>query len=85
MSSENFVHPSTYRDADGNIAPENREAWMKSMEQMSKDRFVEIEGLEVLRQKVSDCFKREGVNHEDNCKADVEAYINYMKEKHFFK
>lgn len=60
MSSENFVHPSTYRDADGNIAPENREAWMKSMEQMSKDRFVEIEGLEVLRQKVSDCFKREG-------------------------
>ena len=60
MSSENFVHPSTYRDADGNIAPENREAWMKSMEQMSKDRFVEIEGLEVLRQKVSACFKREG-------------------------
>ena len=33
---------------------------MKSMEQMSKDRFVEIEGLEVLRQKVSECFKREG-------------------------
>ena len=45
MSSEGFVHPSTYRDADGNIAPENREAWLKSMEAMSKDRFVEIEEL----------------------------------------
>ena len=60
MSSENFVHPSTYRDADGNIAPENREAWMKSMEDMSKARFVEIAVLKVLRERVSDCFKREG-------------------------
>ena len=60
MSSENFVHPSTYRDADGNIAPEHREAWMKSMEDMSKARFVEIAELKVLRERVSDCFKREG-------------------------
>ena len=60
MSSENFVHPSTYRDADGNIAPENREACMKSMEDMSKARFVEIAELKVLRERVSDCFKREG-------------------------
>ena len=58
--SQNIANVNSTRDADGNIAPENREAWMKSMEQMSKDRFVEIEGLEVLRQKVSDCFKREG-------------------------
>ena len=34
---------------------------MKSMELMSKDRFVEIEELEVLRQRVSECFKKEGV------------------------
>lgn len=60
MSSPNFVHPSTYRDENGNIAPENREAWMKAMEEMSKERFVEIEKLEVLRQKVAQCFKREG-------------------------
>ena len=60
MSSPNFVHPSTYRDENGNIAPENREAWMKAMEEMSKDRFVEIEKLELLRQKVSQCFKKEG-------------------------
>lgn len=60
MSSENFVHPSTYRDAEGNIAPENREAWMKSMEEMSKERFVEIAELKVLRERVSACFKKEG-------------------------
>lgn len=96
MSSENFVHPSTYRDADGNIAPENRDAWMKSMEEMSKERFVEIAELKVLRDRVSACFKKEGsycwsfvesvgVNHEDNCKVHVDAYINFMKEKNFFK
>lgn len=94
MSSEGFVHPSTYRDADGNIAPENREAWLKSMEEMSKDRFVEIEELEVLRQRVSNCFKKEGslcilgvrrlgVNHMENCKADVDAYIRFMAENGF--
>ena len=83
MSSETFVHPSTYRDADGNIAPENREAWLKSMELMSKDRFIEIEELKVLRQRVSECFKKEGVNHQDNCKAEVDAYIRFMKEKGF--
>ena len=40
------------------------------------------------RERVPCCFPLShhvGVNHEDNCKADVEAYINYMKEKHFFK
>ncbi|CBK21089.2 uncharacterized protein [Blastocystis hominis] len=83
MSSEGFVHPSTYRDADGNIAPENREAWLKSMEAMSKDRFIEIEELEVLRQRVSDCFKKEGVNHMDNCKAVVDAYTRFMAENGF--
>ena len=74
MSSQNFVHPSTYRDENGNIAPENREAWMKAMEEMSKERFVEIEKLEVLRQNVAKCFKKE-----------VETYIQYMKDKHFYK
>ena len=60
MSSPNFVHPSTYRDENGNIAPENREAWMKAMEEMSKERFVEIEKLEVLRQKIgrASCMER---------------------------
>lgn len=61
MSSQNFVHPSTYRDENGSIAPENREAWMKAMEEMSKERFVEIEKLEVLRQNVAKCFKKEGM------------------------
>ena len=43
MSSQNFVHPSTYRDENGNIAPENREAWMKAMEEMlSTGRFMRV-------------------------------------------
>ena len=43
MSSQNFVHPSTYRDENGNIAPENREAWMKAMEEMlPSGRFMRV-------------------------------------------
>lgn len=26
-----------------------------------------------------------GVNYQDNCKKEVETYIQYMKDKHFYK
>lgn len=55
---------------------------------MKDSRCSDRRSLIASRERVSSCFPLShhvGVNHEDNCKADVEAYIKYMKEKHFFK
>ena len=30
-------------------------------------------------------FDRIGVNFQDNCKEEVETYIQYMKVKHFYR
>ena len=30
-------------------------------------------------------FDRIGVNFQDNCKEEVETYIQYMKDKHFYR
>ena len=60
MSAEGNVHPASYRDENGNIAPENREKWWKAMEGKSKERFVEIETLNILKERMGQCYERAG-------------------------
>ena len=41
---------------------------------------ISIETVKVLRERMSNCYKYEGVNHLENCKEYVEAYSNAIWE-----
>ena len=52
-----------------------------SIEQRARERQVAYETVKILRTKVIECYRREGVNHYDNCKEPVAAYYNVIIRK----
>ena len=48
--------------------------FLKSIEQRARERQVAYETVRLLRQDVIHCYRKEGVNHHENCKEVVERY-----------
>ena len=53
-------------------------AYLQSIEQRARERQVAIETVRLLRQDVIQCYRKEGVNHYENCKAPVERYARVV-------
>jgi NADH dehydrogenase (ubiquinone) 1 beta subcomplex subunit 10 len=49
-------------------------------EQWVRDRAIELEKVKILRQRVSDCSRKEGVNHMQNCRKEVKEYMTALRE-----
>ncbi|CAM9440100.1 unnamed protein product [Phaeothamnion confervicola] len=49
-------------------------AWGQSQEQLMREKVIAIERVKLLRQRVIDCYRREGVNHYQNCKDVAQKY-----------
>jgi len=45
-----------------------RESWVKVME------------LRIVREKLGECYRREGVNHMETCKHLAERYLDMLKD-----
>ncbi|CAM9398188.1 unnamed protein product [Choristocarpus tenellus] len=56
-------------------------AWMKSKEQAVREEMIAKERFNLLRLKIVDCYRKEGVNHYVNCKELTTKYAALMKSK----
>jgi len=53
-------------------------AFLRATEQRARERQIAIETVKLLRKDVIDCYRKEGVNHYDNCKEQCERYYNVI-------
>jgi len=53
------------------------------VEQRARERQIAIETVKILRQRVAECYRREGVNHYENCKEPVQDYYNIIIKKDY--
>lgn len=51
------------------------------MEQRARERQIAIETLRIIRTRVQECYRREGVNHYENCQKEVKDYYDIIMQK----
>lgn len=54
-------------------------ALTRAREQWVRDRAIELERVKILRQRVSDCNRKEGVNHMQSCRKEVKEYMTALR------
>ncbi|ORZ39655.1 hypothetical protein BCR44DRAFT_1412053 [Catenaria anguillulae PL171] len=54
-------------------------AVLEARDQHLRQEWVEVMKTKIIREKLVRCYKREGVNHVDNCTHLVEAYVDRLK------
>ncbi|TPX72902.1 hypothetical protein SpCBS45565_g00274 [Spizellomyces sp. 'palustris'] len=59
---------------------EYRAAVVKSRDEFFREQMVRIQEVTVLRDKMRWCYRREGVNHLQNCRHLSQQYLDLMKE-----
>jgi hypothetical protein len=52
-----------------------------SVEQRARERQVAYETVRLLREDVIECYRREGVNHYENCRDFAEKLFNLVEKK----
>jgi NADH dehydrogenase (ubiquinone) 1 beta subcomplex subunit 10 len=55
-------------------------AYTKAKHQRVRDRAVHREELKILQERLSDCVKREEVNHQQRCRSQSKAYWNSFRK-----
>lgn len=55
--------------------------FLLSVEQRARERQVAYETVRLLRKDVIDCYRKEGVNHYDNCKDVTETYYKVVVKR----
>jgi len=55
--------------------------YLLSTEQRARERQIAYETVRLLREDVIECYRREGVNHYENCKDVTEKYYNVVIKK----
>mmetsp|Transcript_15602 Transcript_15602/g.29433 ORF Transcript_15602/g.29433 Transcript_15602/m.29433 type:complete len:109 (-) Transcript_15602:168-494(-) len=55
--------------------------FLLSAEQRARERQVAYETVRLLRTDVIDCYRKEGVNHYENCKEVTEKYYRVVVKK----
>jgi hypothetical protein len=63
---------------DGLGRAKNPVKYLQSIEQRARERSVAYETVRLLRRDVIECYRKEGVNHYENCKGPVETYARLV-------
>ncbi len=66
---------------DGLGRAKNPVKYLQSVEQRARERQVAYETVRLLRRDVIECYRKEGVNHYENCKAPVEKYAKVVLKR----
>ena len=61
MSQDNKANPNAYLQPDGSVAPEDRVKFLLAVEEKSKETLVNISTADILREKVRQCYRKEGM------------------------
>lgn len=56
-------------------------AFLQSVEQRARERQVAYETVKLLRQRVINCYRKEGVNHYENCKKEAQDLYDIVSQK----
>ncbi|KAI8818677.1 uncharacterized protein EV422DRAFT_161715 [Fimicolochytrium jonesii] len=59
---------------------EHRAAVLRSRDEFFKEQMVRFQEVHVVRDKMRWCYRREGVNHLQNCRHLAQQYLDLMKE-----
>ncbi|KAI9148521.1 mitochondrial respiratory chain complex I assembly [Blastocladiella emersonii ATCC 22665] len=70
---------ASYKDVDLN----DPIAVIEARDQHLRQEWVEIMKTRIIREKLVRCYKREGVNHPENCKHLAEGYVARLKHHGF--
>jgi hypothetical protein len=54
---------------------------LHDVEQRARERQVAYETVKLLRQRVIHCYRKEGVNHYENCRKEATDYYNVIIQK----
>lgn len=49
--------------------------YRNSLEQSAREAFVAQEKIKIVRERLAECYNREGVNHYQNCKEIAQKYF----------
>ncbi len=55
--------------------------FLQAAEQRARERQVAYETVRLLRRRVIECYRKEGVNHYENCTEPVNDYYNVIIKK----
>ena len=55
--------------------------YLRSNEQRARERMVAIQTVKLLRKRVIECYRKEGVNHYENCRDVAQDYLDVIKKK----
>ncbi|CAB9511962.1 NADH-ubiquinone oxidoreductase subunit 10 [Seminavis robusta] len=55
--------------------------YLQATEQRARERQVAIETVKILRKSVIECYRKEGVNHYENCKKEAQDYYDVIIKK----
>ncbi len=60
-------------------------AFIEQREHLVREKFVEIEKAKILRERLQQCYWREGVNHVFKCRSLVKKYMDSLKNLNWGK
>jgi hypothetical protein len=55
--------------------------FLQAAEQRAREYQVAVETIRILRRDVIECYRREGVNHYENCREVAARYYHQIKKK----
>ena len=58
-------------------------AFVQQREHDTRERMIDIEKAKLIRERLRECYRNEGVNHFENCKDLVEKYTEAFEGKRF--
>ena len=83
MGKQFHGEAANYPGAPKNFDPENPYAdgvaMIAQREHVVREKMVKVETSKLLRERVQQCYLKEGVNHYQNCKEEVKAYLESIK------
>mmetsp|Transcript_881 Transcript_881/g.1815 ORF Transcript_881/g.1815 Transcript_881/m.1815 type:complete len:113 (-) Transcript_881:591-929(-) len=66
---------------DGIGRASNPVKYLQAVEQRARERQVAVETVRLLRRDVIECYRKEGVNHYENCREVVDKYAKVVLKR----
>ncbi|KAL7530073.1 hypothetical protein ACHAWF_003249 [Thalassiosira exigua] len=73
--------PYPHEEPDGLGRAKNPVKYLQSVEQRARERQVAYETVRLLRRDVIECYRKEGVNHYENCQEQVKTYAKLVLKR----
>ena len=83
FAGEAASFPSSPASFDKSNPYEDPVAFVQQREHDTRERMIDVEKAKLIRERLRECYRNEGVNHFENCKDLVEKYTEAFEGKSF--